>query len=93
MKIRWTRPALQQLAEIIRFIRKDDPAAALRVKTRIASTVATLNSMPHRYRLGEVAGTREIVFHPWPYIAVYEVAEREVHILHIRHASQQWPPP
>ena len=93
MKVRWTRPALQQLAEILRYIRKDDPAAARRVKARITSDVAKLDSMERRYRMGEVEGTREIVFHPYPYIAVYEIAEREVHILHIRHAAQQWPPP
>ena len=62
-------------------------------QSRNQKTVATLDAMEHRYRVGEVEGTREIVFHPWPYIAVYEIAEREVHILHIRHAAQQWPPP
>ena len=92
MKVRWTRPALQQLAELLRYIRKDDLAAAARVKARIAETVANLDSMEQRGRMGEVEGTRELVFHPWGYIVVYEVAERQVHILHGRHAAQQWPP-
>jgi len=35
--------------------------------------------------------TRELVFAPWPYIAVYEIIEGQVHVLRIRHASQDWP--
>ncbi len=48
--------------------------------------------MSERGRKGEVEGTRELVFHPWPYIAVYEIHnEDEVRILRIRHAAQDWP--
>jgi plasmid stabilization system protein ParE len=36
-------------------------------------------------------GTRELVFAPWPYIAVYEIIQNEVQVLRIRHASQDWP--
>jgi plasmid stabilization system protein ParE len=35
--------------------------------------------------------TRELVFAPWPYIVVYEIIDDQVHVLRIRHASQNWP--
>ncbi|NDJ11594.1 MAG: type II toxin-antitoxin system RelE/ParE family toxin [Acidobacteriia bacterium] len=35
--------------------------------------------------------TRELVFPPWPYIVVYEILDSEVRVLHICHASQDWP--
>ena len=37
-----------------------------------------------------VEDTREILFPPWPYIAVYEIDD-EVRVLRIRHAAQNWP--
>ena len=91
MKVRWTGPAIQDLTSIVRYIRKDDPAAARRVRMTVATAVAQLSSREGRGRKGEAPGTRELVFHPWPYIAVYEITQGEVHILRIRHASQQWP--
>jgi toxin ParE1/3/4 len=44
-----------------------------------------------RDSLGLAPNTRELVFAPWPYIAVYEIIEDQVQILRIRHASQDWP--
>ncbi len=42
-------------------------------------------------RTGLAPDTRELVFPPWPYIAVYEVVDSVVNVLRIRHASQDWP--
>jgi toxin ParE1/3/4 len=47
--------------------------------------------MPERGRIGLAENTRELIFAPWPYIAVYEVSESNVTVLRIRHASQNWP--
>jgi plasmid stabilization system protein ParE len=91
MRVRWTRPAINELAAIVHSIRKDKPEAAARVTARIAATLATLDSMEQRGRAGPAKGTKEIVFHPWPYIGVYEIVRDEVRVLHIRHAAQQWP--
>ena len=41
--------------------------------------------------MGVVENTRELIFAPWAYIAVYEIIEDQVHVLRIRHASQLWP--
>jgi addiction module RelE/StbE family toxin len=91
VKVRWARTATQDLASIIRHIRRNNPQAAQRVKATIAEELATLNAMPLRGRHGIVEGTREIVFAPLPYIAVYLVFRDEVQILRIRHAAQDWP--
>jgi toxin ParE1/3/4 len=91
MKVRWTTPAKQDLAAIVRYIRRDKPIAARRVGVKIREGVASLSTMALRYRRGEVEGTHELIFHPWPYIAVYRVLEKEIQIIRIRHAAQDWP--
>ena len=91
MKVRWTAPETRDLAAIFRYIRKDKPDTARNVKASISKQVSTLVSMPLRGRGGSVEGTREMIFHPWPYIAVYRVVADEVQIIRIRHAVQEWP--
>ena len=73
MKVRWTTPAREDLAAVVRYVRKDKPIAAQRVGLKIREQVASLASVPLRNRRGEVEGTYELVFPPWPYIAVYRV--------------------
>jgi addiction module RelE/StbE family toxin len=91
MRVTWARRATNDLKNIVSYIRRDDPAAAERVATRIVTEVVDLSSMSHRGRIGRADGTRELVFHPWPYIAVYRVVDNQVRILRIRHAAQNWP--
>jgi len=91
MRVRWTTNAANDLAHIIERIREDNPAAAQRVAQTIYDGVAALKTSPHRGRIGLVVDTRELVFAPWPYIAVYEIIENQVQVLRIRHASQDWP--
>jgi toxin ParE1/3/4 len=79
------------LADIVECIRKDDPAAARRVAQTIFGSVAGLRTFPSRGRIGLAENTRELVFAPWPYIAVYEIIGDQVQVLRIRHAAQDWP--
>ena len=71
--------------------RKDNPEAARRVAKTIFDGVSELRTFPSRGRIGIVDNTRELVFAPWPYIAVYEIVEDQVQVLRIRHASRDWP--
>ena len=90
-RVRWTPNAANDLARIVERIREDNPAAAQRVARTIYGAIAGLQQFPQSGRIGLGAGTRELVFPPWPYIAVYEIVGEQVHVLRIRHASQDWP--
>jgi len=90
-KVRWTANAANDLASIVNYIRKDNPDAARRVAKTIFDGVSELRTFPSRGRIGMVDNTRELIFAPWPYIAVYEVLEEEVQVLRIRHTSRDWP--
>ena len=91
MGVRWSTKAAEDLARIVERIQDDNPAAAQRVAQTIFDGVASLREMPNRGRMGRVEHTRELVFSPWPYIAVYEIIDGRVQILRIRHAAQNWP--
>ena len=92
VKIRWTVPATRSLSSIFRYICKDKPGAARHVLKGVdlrASLPLSLYAIPGTYRVGR--RYREMIFHPWPYIAVYRVLSDEVQIIRIRHAAQEWP--
>jgi len=91
MRIRWTTNAANDLTRIVERIRQDNPSAAQGVAQTIYNGVAALRTFPNRGRIGRADNTRELVFAPWPYIAVYEIIEEQVRVLRIRHASQNWP--
>ena len=91
MQIRWTRPAAQDLQHIARRIRRDNPVAAQRVAKTLYDGCMGLDMFPNRGRMGRIAGTRELVFVPLPYIAVYRVEEDAVEILRLYHSAQDWP--
>jgi toxin ParE1/3/4 len=89
-RVRWTTKAAEDLTRIVQRIREDNPAAQ-RVAQTIYRGIAALRTFPERGRIGLARDTRELVFAPWPYIAVYEIANGQVQVLRIRHASQDWP--
>ena len=90
-RVRWTTDAADDLAQLVNYIRQDNPEAARRVAKVIFDGVADLRTFPNRGRVGLAKDTRELVFGPWPYIAVYTVSQGEVQVLRIRHASRDWP--
>lgn len=47
--------------------------------------------LPLRGRVGREDGTRELLFPPMPYIAVYRVKEQSIEVLRIYHAAQDRP--
>jgi len=91
MRVRWTVDAADDLARIVLRIREDNHEAARRVAEIIFTGVTSLSTFPNRGRAGLVENTRELVFAPLPFIAVYEVIKEQVRVLRIRHASQKWP--
>jgi toxin ParE1/3/4 len=91
MRVRWTADAADDLERICDYVAQSNPDSARRIARTIVDGIASLQTFPNRGRLGRVEGTREVVFAPLPFVAVYEVRD-EVHVLRILHGARQWPP-
>lgn len=86
--IRWTAEASSNLEHIALRIAADNPEAALRTVRMIFERIELLATLPHRGRIGREQGTRELVFSPLPYVAVYRVNDSAIEILHIWHGAR-----
>ena len=92
MKVRWSLPAAEDLERICERIEPDNPEAARRVARTIYEGCARLKEFPNRGRASNrMAGWRELVFAPLPYIAVYRVTDEAIEISRIIHGAQDWP--
>ena len=58
---------------------------------KLYDTIRSLTQSPYRGRPGSEEGTREIVFSPLPYIAVYRVKNQTIEVLRIYHGAQDRP--
>ena len=83
MLIRWSPEAADDLARIVDFINRDNPAAARRVADTVLRRCDDLQALPERGRPGRIVGTRELVLVPLPYIVVYRVRPDAVEIVRI----------
>ena len=91
MRIRWTRGAVADLAEIGEFIERENFAAAGRVLQSICDQVRLLANQPILGRPGRTEGTRELVHVRYPYIVAYRVHNEDIEILAVRHTARRWP--
>jgi len=85
-----SRPALRDLAEIARYIAKDNPDAALRVGDKLVSLAESLATMPRRGGLFRARpGVRRLV--SAPYLLTYRIDEtqRTVYVLRYWHAKRE----
>lgn len=89
MKIRWYSEAIQDLAEIRKYIRRDNPQAASSVGQRILQVVSLLKDQPALGRPGRVEGTRELIVPGLPFTIPYRVRQKEIHILRVLHQSRR----
>jgi plasmid stabilization system protein ParE len=90
MKVVWTEGAAQDLTEIVDYIADDSPEAARRVAKHIFDSLMRLAATPYMGRKRSADNSRELVFAPWPYVAVYEVADDKIYIKGIRHTARDW---
>jgi toxin ParE1/3/4 len=58
---------------------------------KVYAAIQSLKEWPHRGRVGREEGTRELLFPPLPYVAIYRVREENIEILRIRHGAQDPP--
>lgn len=64
LPIRWNAKALDELDAIAGYIAQFNPIAAEDLQALIEASVLPLSEHPYLYRMGRVAGTRELVAHP-----------------------------
>lgn len=91
MKVRFTRPALDDLERIRTYIAQHDPAAASRVVTRLVERSLQLAEAPYQGRETDEGNVRVIVVPRFRYFIFYTVAEEDIQITHIRHTSRLRP--
>ena len=77
MRVRWTTDAADDLERIFDYISESRPESARRVAQSVIERLGTLETFPHLGRPGRVQGTREVVFPPLPFVAVYEVRDAD----------------
>ena len=91
MKVRFTRPARDDLDGIFKYIAKDNPAAASRVVTHLIDRALALDQSPYQGREVDEPNARVIIVPRFRYFIFYTVEGDEIHITHIRHTSRQRP--
>ncbi len=92
MPVDWSAHALADLKTISEYIQRDrGPLTANRVIRNIYEAIQNLTSMPNSGRSGRVAGTRELVLAPLPYIVIYQTSAERLLVLNIVHGAQKWP--
>jgi len=93
LPIVWSVEALDNLDEIVRYIAKDNPAAARRMHALLEGSVEMAAEYPQMYRLSrKVPGTREIIAHP-SYRVFYRVHEDRLEVVAVVHVRRKYPYP
>lgn len=86
----WSAPARRDLQEINAWLREHrSPELAVRRLTAFRDRADFLTRFPHAGRPGG-DGLRVLKVYDTPYLLVYQVAERTVEIVRIRHEREDW---
>ena len=91
MRIRWTPPAAADLQSINDYLKEHRPEYREPTTRKIYEKIRALKESPYLGRPGRVEGTREILFPPMPYFAVYRVSGLTIEIWRIYHGAQNRP--
>jgi toxin ParE1/3/4 len=87
MRIRWTPAAAADLEHISNYLEGRHRRYRQATIRKLYASIRSLKESPHRGRPGREDGTRELLFPPTPYMAVYRVKEQSVEILRIYHRA------
>ena len=92
MKVVWTRKASRHLrAAYDYWALESSPDSADTMLDRIFSAVELLERFPEAGRPGRIAGTRELVVVPTPFLIAYRVRRSKIEILALVHGARKWP--
>lgn len=93
MIIVWLPTAIRNRDDLIEYIAKENPTAAIGQDQLIETRVAQLENHPGLGRAGRKQGTRELVISRTSFVVIYRVKPKakRIEILRVLHSSQQWP--
>jgi toxin ParE1/3/4 len=89
VKVRYTRRALRQLAEILDYIDGRSPQGADNVKRRLQAVISLLADHPNAGRLTNKNGIRRAVVRPYPYVIFYRLDTTGIVVHGVRHAERR----
>lgn len=89
--LEWTIRSSANIAGIRDYIASDNPQAAQNVLGEIRRTANSLCAFPMLGHVGRRAGTRELVITRYPYLIIYRLGAKKVHILSVVHQSRKHP--
>ena len=89
MKVRYTRRALRQMAEILDYIEAQSPDGARNVKARLQAVIGLLAEHPNSGRATNKGGLRRIVANPYPYVIFYRPDAAGIIIHGVRHTARR----
>ena len=88
MHILWTPAAAADLQSISDYLQEHHPHYRQATLRKLYQSILSLKEWPSRGRAGTEEGTRELVFPPMPYIAVYRVRSQSIEVLRVYHGAQ-----
>ncbi len=89
MRIQWTPAAAADLQNLSDYLKDHHPHYRQPTMRKVYAAVQSLKEWPLRGRAGREEGTRELLFPPLPYIAVYRIKGRSIEVLRIYHGAQE----
>jgi plasmid stabilization system protein ParE len=88
MRLRYTLPALADLASILDYIADRSPQGAARIGTRIRAVTDLLLRYPRSGAVTDDPAIRRITTTPYPYLIFYEATDAEIIIHAVRHGAR-----
>ena len=88
MRLRYTLPALADLASILDYITDRSPRGAVRVHARIRSVTDLLLRYPLAGAVTDDPTIRRITTTPYPYLIFYEATDTEIITHAVRHGAR-----
>ena len=91
MKLRFTRRAVDNIAELADYIRARNPEAAEAVRTAIYDSLANLLLFPNVGRQQTTEGVRKLVTRKYSYLIYYTVDEvaEEIDVLSVKYSARE----
>ena len=88
MRLRYTLPALADLASILDYIAHRSPQGAARIHTRIRAVTDLMLSYLRTGAVTDDPTIRRMTTTPYPYLIFYEVTDAEIIIHAVRHGAR-----